>query len=91
VNTQIMTEIARVLRPGGTYYPVDFYTASKPPKDAYGRFHRWWDHRWNNEVWALEHIDYDLEGDLRSVGMRVNPNGSPSFPGTRANLFAVKA
>ena len=62
-NTQIMKEVSRVLRSGGTYYPVDFYTTMKPPKDAYGLFHRWWDHRWNGEVWAWEHMDYDLAGD----------------------------
>jgi SAM-dependent methyltransferase len=90
VNTQIMHEVSRLLRGGGTYYPVDFFTANKPPKDAYGKFRRWWDHRWNNEVWALEHIDYDLAGDLTSVGMKVNLNGPASSPGGKPNLFAVK-
>jgi ubiquinone/menaquinone biosynthesis C-methylase UbiE len=90
VNTQIMHEVSRLLRSGGTYYPVDFFTSNKPPKDAYGKFRRWWDHRWNNEVWALEHIDYDLEGDLTAVGMQVNPKGPPSSPGGKPNLSAVK-
>lgn len=81
VNTQIMKEVARLLRPEGVYYPVDFYTSFDPPKDAYGKFHRWWDHRWNNETWALEHIDYDLAGDLKSVGMQVG-RGDSVFTGS---------
>ena len=95
-NTQIMKEVSRVLRSGGTYYPVDFYTTMKPPKDAYGLFHRWWDHRWNGEVWAWEHMQYDLDGDLESFGMAVTPDG----PGAqlmlggrsrpRPNVFATK-
>jgi len=96
-NTEIMKEISRVLRSGGTYYPLDFYTSRPPPKDAYGRFHRWWDHRWNGEVWALEHMDYDLPADLEGVGMAVTLDGpgAPMMLGSsryrpRPNLFATK-
>ena len=95
-NTQIMKEISRVLRSGGTYYPVDFFTSNPPPKNAYGRFQRWWDHRWNGEVWALQHMDYDLAGDLERFGMAVDPNGPPGRlmrGGTRRprpNMFATK-
>ena len=74
-NTEIIKEVARVLRSGGIYYPVDAYTANLPPKDAYGLFNRWWDHRWNNEVWFLQHMDYDLVGDLERFGMAVTKNG----------------
>jgi ubiquinone/menaquinone biosynthesis C-methylase UbiE len=95
-NTEIMKEVSRVLRSGGTYYPVDFFTASSPPKDPVGRFQRWWDHRWNGEVWALEHMDYDLVGDLERFGMAVNKDG-PSAQMMRGgnyrprpNLFATK-
>ena len=80
----------RVLRSGGTYYPVDFYTSNSPPKDPVGRFQRWWDHRWNGEVWALEHMDYDLPGDLERAGMAVTRKGPPSVLGGRPNLFATK-
>jgi len=95
-NTEIMREVSRVLRSGGTYYPVDFFTATPPPKSAYGRFHRWWDHRWNGEVWALQHMDYDLPGDLESFGMAVDKNGPDGrlmarYGGRpRPNLFATK-
>jgi SAM-dependent methyltransferase len=95
-NTEIMKEVSRVLRSGGTYYPVDFFTSNSPPKDAYGRFQRWWDHRWNGEVWALQHMDYDLVGDLERFGMAVNKKGPPAemMRGgnyrPRPNLFATK-
>ena len=93
-NTEIMREISRVLRSGGTYYPVDFFTARPAPTDAYRRFHHWWDHRWNNEVWALEHMDYDLVADLERVGMAVTRKGPAAslmggYPG-RPNLFATR-
>jgi SAM-dependent methyltransferase len=96
-NTEIMKEISRVLRSGGTYYPLDFYTSRPPPRDAYGRFHRWWDHRWNGEVWALEHMDYDLPADLERFGMAVTLDGpgAPMMLGSsryrpRPNLLATK-
>jgi ubiquinone/menaquinone biosynthesis C-methylase UbiE len=97
VNTQIMKEVARLLRPEGVYYPVDFYTSFDPPKNAYGKFHRWWDHRWNNEPWALEHMEYDLTGDLKAVGMEVSRTSRVLGPGYemtgglgRNNIVAVK-
>lgn len=95
INTEIMKEVSRVLRNGGTYYPVDFFTSSPPPKEAYRRFHRWWDHRWNGEVWALEHMDYDLPSDLERAGMAVTKKGPPASlmrTGARGrpNLFATK-
>ena len=94
INTKIMREVSRVLRGGGTYYPVDFFTSRPAPKDAYRLFHHWWDHRWNNEVWAREHMDYDLVGDLERVGMAVDKNGPGASlmggPATRPNLFATK-
>jgi len=96
-NTKIMNEVSRVLRGGGVYYPVDFYTSFKPPKDAYGKFRRWWDHRWNGEPWALEHMDYDLAGDLTNAGMSVDKEGAAAVVyntgGSRGrpNLVAVKA
>ncbi|MGB1876162.1 MAG: class I SAM-dependent methyltransferase [Rhodospirillaceae bacterium] len=96
-NTKIMQEVSRVLRGGGIYYPVDFYTSFAPPKDAFGKFRRWWDHRWNGEPWALEHMDYDLAGDLESAGMTVNKEGAAAViyntgaTRGRPNLVAVKA
>ena len=93
-NTEIMKEVSRVLRSGGTYYPVDFFTSRPAPKDAYRLFHHWWDHRWNNEVWALEHMDYDLIGDLERFGMAVDKNGPGASlmggPPRGPNLFATK-
>ncbi len=96
-NTKIMKEVSRVLRGGGVYYPVDFYTSFNPPRDAYGKFRRWWDHRWNGEPWALEHMDYDLAGDLTAAGMDVNKKGNAAViyntgnTRGRPNLVAVKA
>ena len=93
-NTEIMKEVSRVLRSGGTYYPVDFFTSGKPRHDAFSLFFAWWDHRWNGEVWALEHRDYDLVGDLERLGMAVTMDGpgasmmGPEY--ARPNLFATQ-
>ena len=93
-NTEIMKEVSRILRSGGTYYPVDFFTSGQPRHDAFSLFFAWWDHRWNNEVWALEHREYDLVGDLERFGMDVTPDGPPaSMMGpefARPNMFATK-
>lgn len=96
-NAKIMQEVARVLRGGGVYFPVDFYTSFAPPKDAFGKFRRWWDHRWNGEPWALEHMDYDLAKDLTASGLTVDENGPSAMnynTGSsrgRPNLMASKA
>jgi ubiquinone/menaquinone biosynthesis C-methylase UbiE len=93
-NTEIMKEVSRLLRSGGNYYPVDFFTARPAPKGAYRLFHHWWDHRWNNEVWAFEHMEYDLVSDLERFGMAVDRNGPGASlmggPVTAPNLFATK-
>jgi SAM-dependent methyltransferase len=94
INTEIIKEVSRVLRSDGTYYPLDFFTSRPAPKDAYRLFHHWWDHRWNNEVWALEHFEYDLVGDLERSGMTVDRNGPGASlmggPARGPNLFATK-
>lgn len=49
-SKQIIAEAFRVLRPGGVYFPIDFFTGGRRRATAHGTFREWVDHRWNNEV-----------------------------------------
>jgi ubiquinone/menaquinone biosynthesis C-methylase UbiE len=82
---EILNESFRITRPGGVFYPIDFYTGSPPPKTAYGQYRQWWDHRWNNEVWRLEYANLDFATAMRKAGYIVDENGPPAGRGGRAN------
>ena len=81
---KILRETARVLRPGGVFYPLDFYTQRPPPKTGWEQFSAFWTHRWNNEDWMLEYAALDFEGEMKKSGMKVGR-------GTNGNLFGTKA
>ncbi|MBM3513632.1 MAG: class I SAM-dependent methyltransferase [Alphaproteobacteria bacterium] len=87
---EILNESFRVLRPGGVYYPIDFYTGSPAPKTAYGMYRQWWDHRWNNEVYRLDYAALDFAGAMKKAGFIVNENGpAPGGRGKR-NIMGTK-
>jgi SAM-dependent methyltransferase len=86
----ILKESLRVLRPGGVYFPLDFYTGSAPPKTAFGKFRSWWDMRWNGEPWRLDYAAFDMASAMRDVGFDVNENGPPGRPGTKRNILGTK-
>ncbi|MCB2107314.1 MAG: class I SAM-dependent methyltransferase [Rhodobacteraceae bacterium] len=86
---EIIKESFRVLRPGGVFYPIDFYTGAPAPKDAYGLYRQWWDHRWNNEVWRLEYANLDFFGAMREAGFEVNEKG-PAAGRARYNVVGTK-
>jgi ubiquinone/menaquinone biosynthesis C-methylase UbiE len=63
----VIAEARRVTRSGGVYYPVDFNTGGTTGP-AYGMFRRWWDHRWNNEVWSREYHALDFSAEIAKSG-----------------------
>ncbi|MDX2224162.1 MAG: class I SAM-dependent methyltransferase [Rhodospirillaceae bacterium] len=88
---EIVKESFRVLRPGGVFYPIDFYTGAPVPKNAYGLYRQWWDHRWNNEVWRLEYAALDFAGAMREAGFIVDEKGPPAGMGrSRNNIMGTK-
>ena len=90
----IIPEVARVLRPGGTFYPLDLYTAGsmKVKEDAKSRFATWISARWYHEDWRNDYAEIDLPREIREAGLQAIENG----PGLRLspvsipNLMAVK-
>jgi ubiquinone/menaquinone biosynthesis C-methylase UbiE len=85
----IISEVARVLRPGGIYFPMDFYTAEAPRTDAKGVFAAWWLHRWVHEDWKPDYTQLDLRREMRRAGLQ--DLDGPPLPGRQApNMMGLK-
>jgi ubiquinone/menaquinone biosynthesis C-methylase UbiE len=90
VSRAIFKEANRILRPGGIYFPIDFYTGGRRGvPGAYSQYQEWKDHRWNNEVWRIEYKDMDFAGDMERAGFNVNKEGSPAWYSNR-NIYGTK-
>ncbi|MCB2107987.1 MAG: class I SAM-dependent methyltransferase [Rhodobacteraceae bacterium] len=90
ISRKILKEVARILRPGGHYYPIDFYTTgSQPPRDPYGKLRSWVSHRWVHEPWMLQYGVLDFEGAARDAGLEVGKAGTSGFGG-RPNTILTK-
>ena len=76
---KIVAEVGRVLRPGGVFYPTDFYTNALPPSTAWQHFQAFWNHRWNNEDWMLEYATVDLNAEMRKSGMTISAGNETTF------------
>jgi SAM-dependent methyltransferase len=87
-------EVARVLRPGGIFYPLDFYTAGsgKPAEDAKSRFATWVSARWYHEDWRDDYGTVDVYAELDKAGLQADPNGPARRRQTTpvANMHATK-
>ena len=95
---QIVAETSRILRKGGLFYPIDFYTAAPAPRTAWQHFQAFWNHRWNNEDWMLEYARFDMEGSMKKSGLKVLRNGNGRGAGgatqpmsAGGNMYGVKA
>ena len=66
----IMKEVHRITRPGGVFQSIDFPAEQRPPT-PYRSFRRWWDHRWNNEVWRYEFQDLHFPNEIANAGFAV--------------------
>jgi ubiquinone/menaquinone biosynthesis C-methylase UbiE len=76
---EIIAEANRVLRPGGVYVPLDFVSSGTTGPAA--RLHgRWWDHRWNNEVWSLSYHSIDFTKEIAKRGFKQIEGAKPIAP-----------
>ena len=91
ISRNVIAEAFRILRPGGVYVPIDFFTGGqlRQPKNAYSTYQTWKDHRWNNEVWRIEYEEMDYFGHMEKVGFQVNRQGPPIWA-HKANVVGTK-
>lgn len=80
ITKKVIAEANRVTRPGGVYYPIDFMSGGVrgPAQSMYGR---WWDHRWNNEVWSREYHSLDFTAEIGQRGFTIVKGAKPALPG----------
>ena len=72
-----LREAYRTLRPGGVYYPIDFFTGLiTPSTTAFDRIYFWWHHRWNQEVWYEEYVSLDFAEEMEKAGFEVSKRRS---------------
>jgi hypothetical protein len=50
---------------------------------------RWWDHRWNNEVWSLDYHAMDFSAEIAKAGFTMPANPVPALAGLGAR-YAIK-
>ena len=70
ITREIVREVHRITRPGGVFQPFDFPSDERPPT-GYRRFRRWWDYRWNNEVWRNEFAGIHFPTEIAKSGFTV--------------------
>ncbi|MDX2142977.1 MAG: class I SAM-dependent methyltransferase [Rhodospirillaceae bacterium] len=86
----VIAEAQRITRSGGVYYPVDFNTGGNTGP-AYGLFRRWWDHRWNQEVWSREYHTLDFNAEIVKGGFTHIKETKAALPGFGARHFVRNA
>lgn len=90
ISKQHVREAFRVLRPGGVFFPIDYYTGgNKPSPLAHRKYRHFWDMRWNNEVWWDEYEGLDLLAAMRDAGFEATEDGPPAWLGPN-NLLGIK-
>jgi ubiquinone/menaquinone biosynthesis C-methylase UbiE len=86
----MIAEAYRITRPGGYFYPIDFRSGGDKGR-AYGQYRRWWDHRWNTEVWSREFHTLDFEGEIEKAGFTRKKETKAALPGFGARHAIKKA
>ncbi len=64
---KIISEVGRILRPGGVFYPMDFNHVPAPQPSRI--YNTWLDHRWNSEPWRLQWVGVDVDAAMRQAGL----------------------
>lgn len=75
---KIISEIHRVLRPGGTFFcPEASFIAEPKPRTGYNQWRIWWNDQWCSEVHYIPYADFDYAKAFREAGFEVSTTGGP--------------
>ena len=88
ISRKVIAEAQRVTRPGGVFYPIDFISGGIKAR-AHSMYARWWDHRWNNEVWTLDYHAMDFSAEIAQRGFTMPARQVEALPGLGAR-YAIK-
>ena len=89
-TVKISRELHRVIRPGGLYFPIDFYTGAAYKKlTPHYLYSMWKDYRWNHEVWREDYRKLNFSQTFRDAGFSVDENGPPART-YKSNFVATK-
>ncbi len=90
MTRKVIEEARRVTRTGGVFYPVDFNSGGDR-SPARAMYRRWWDHRWNNEVWSLEYHSMNFSDEIARRGFTQVKNAKAALPGFGVRHFVRTA
>ncbi|MDX2145578.1 MAG: class I SAM-dependent methyltransferase [Rhodospirillaceae bacterium] len=76
---EVIKETQRITRAGGVYSPLDFNTGGLTGP-ASALHSRWWDHRWNNEVWSLSYQSMNFSAEIAKAGFKQEKGAKPLAP-----------
>lgn len=83
---EVIKEAYRVTRPGGVFTPLDFQSGGLTGPAA-SLHARWWDHRWNNEVWSLSYHSINFTEEIAKGGFTQFKDSKSMMPGFGARNF----
>jgi ubiquinone/menaquinone biosynthesis C-methylase UbiE len=86
ITKKIIVETQRITRPGGIYYPVDFSSGGVKAV-PWSMYQRWWDHRWNNEVWSREYHSIVFNDEIAARGFSAAKTPAVALPGFGVRHF----
>jgi ubiquinone/menaquinone biosynthesis C-methylase UbiE len=89
--TAIMKEVARVLRPGGVFFPMEVKMVRPESKrTAFGRFMNWFTQAGINERWYMDYMDTDYTAEIRAAGLVASDQGPAAEKFDRFNVMGTK-
>jgi ubiquinone/menaquinone biosynthesis C-methylase UbiE len=88
---KIISEVFRVLRPGGKFFALDgSFQVPRPKPTAYAKYRAWWTDQWNSEVWYIPFFEHDYQKTYKQVGFEIGTTAAPPLYGNAKYMVGIK-